>query len=298
MAKTKRPRREAFFVRYQGSHEWTEETQRIGKPYPKNTKPIDATCAMLVTGDVVCFSLLRPSKKAADKLKETIIQYPAGPIRRLEKRTREVVTSKDQRAEVFRAGIEGALHVEIEGDKSSENSSVVWTSHIDRNSSGAYLRPLAGRPDFRLPKGVSKLSAFTFNATLDRAIGIGCVQYFGRPDSIMKVQEAAEEVIAFLVSLSHFRVLTQIDQLTGPPEPLLMRLLANRATTITNKSQGKCERLRIPVWLVSDLGLLESQFHELPPRDDEVTVECEEQAALLIKDFLANLERDRKRFSN
>lgn len=291
MAKNKRPRKEAFFVRYQGSHEWIDETQRIGKPYPKGTKVIDATCAYLVTGEVVCFSLLRPSKKVAASLKEKSIQYPAGPIRMLEKRTKEVVTSKDQSAEVFRAGIEGALHVEIEDDESSGNSSVVWTSHIVRDSSGAWLRPLAGSPDFRLSNRSSKLSAFTFNATLDRAIGIGCMQFFGRADSTMKVQDAAEEVIACLASLSYFRIITQIDQLTSPPKPLLTRLLKNRATTISNKGQGKSEQLRIPVWLVSDLGPLESQFHELPPRDDEVTVECEERVALLIKDFLASLDK-------
>lgn len=291
MAKNKRPRKEAFFVRYQGSHEWIDETQRIGKPYPKGTKVIDATCAMLVTGEVVCFSLLRPSKKVAASLKETSIQYPRGPIRRLEKRTKEVVTSKDQSAEVFRAGIEQALHVEIEDDESSGNSSVVWTSHIVRDSSGTWLRPLAGSPDFRLSKRASKLSAFTFNATLDRAIGIGCMQFFGRPESTMKVQDAAEEVIKCLASLRNFRSITQINQLTSPPEPLLTRLLANRATTISNKGQGKSEQLTIPVWLVSDLGPLEIQFHESPRHDGKVTVECEERAALLIKNFLANLDK-------
>lgn len=291
--KTKRPQKRAFLIRYQGSHEWIDESHRIGKPYPKSTELIDATCAMLVTGDVVCFSLLRPSKRVAANLKETSIQYPNGLILRLKKRTEEIVTSRDLRAEVFKAGIEGALHVEIEGDESVSNAASVWSSQIVRDSNGTWLRTLAESPDFRLSKRASKLSAFTHNATLGRAIGIGCVQHFGRPGSTMRVQDAAEEVIAYLASLSHFRVITQINQLTRPPEPLLRRLLANKATTIANKGHGKYERLRIPVWLLSDLGILESQFHELHPRDDEVTIECGEQAARLIKDFLASLERDR-----
>lgn len=263
----KRPTKTAFFVRYEKTDQWIDVTKSIGKMYPKGPK-IAATCAMLVTGEVVCFLLLRPDNRAAEGLRTKEISFPHGSVKRLQRRTMEVISPGGSDASV-------QLHVEIDGVDMSD-SSMDWK--IVPSSNNTQLEPLATYADLRLAKGGTVLSAFTRASMLDRAVGIGSRQYFGQPGSTKAVQVAIENVISYLTSFQHFRVVTGIEQLT-PYLPLVNPLALAKTKIQTAQSQDKFENLELPGWL------LDGFRPQLP--QDSFTIQLESSVATRIKEFLA-----------
>ena len=86
-----KPVKEAFYVRVatgDGTVSFFNASAYVGKQMPYQ-KP-QATCAMRIEDNTVAFSLLHPTKKAAQMIAAANIVMPRGPLQRLIRRAKEI----------------------------------------------------------------------------------------------------------------------------------------------------------------------------------------------------------------
>lgn len=221
-----KPRKEALFVQVpvpDGSVEFHDVTRHIGRAMPF-TNPKE-TCAMRVSPDVVAFSLLHLTKKAASIVAGKPVDFPRGPLARLERRAAEL-------------GEIPAGKVIVEMDQVQE------TYTIERDRNGVVeLVPEGDDYSFELPKGAVKISLFLPAAAAGRTLAIGFIGHPGRPGADDTLRRVAAKTLFSLSQLSHFRVLSDFETVTVPHPPrfaIARRKPTDRAAT------------SIPVWLYSD----------------------------------------------
>jgi len=180
---------------------------------------------MRVSPDVVSFSLLHLTKKAASIVANKPVDFPRGPLARLERRAEELGTIEPGK-------------VIVEMDQVQEQ----YTIERDRNGV-VELVPDGEDHSFELPKGAVKIALYMPAATTGRTLAIGFIGHPGRPGAADTLRRVASKTLFSLSQLSHFRVLSDLETISVPPPPravIAVRKPADRATA------------SIPVWLFSD----------------------------------------------
>lgn len=206
-----KPSKEAFFVRVTGPDdrpEFFNATAYLGKELPY-TKP-QATCAMRVEDDAVCFSLLHLTKRSAASIVGTPVQMPRGPLARLHRR---VTSLEDLTDDVLVV----------------EHGEAVYRMQIIRGDNGvARLEMLAGygagddQDDdvtFELPLGAVQLSLYLRSPRVGRPVAVGFIGHIGKPGTPETLTRAASMVLNSISGLVEFRILSGIETVKVPAPP-------------------------------------------------------------------------------
>ena len=221
-----KPRKESLFVQVpvpDGSVEFHDVTKFIGRPMPFNNPK--ETCGMRVSPDVVSFSLLHLTKKAAAIVAGKPVDMPRGPLARLERRAAEIGPIDP-----------GKIVVEM------DDVQQVYT--LERDPNGVLeLVPDGDDHSFELPKGAVKLSLFFTAPSLGRTLAVGFIGHPGRPGSPDTLRRVASKTLFSLSQLSQFRVLGEFETVNVPHPP--------RAVAVVRKPTDRAA-VSIPVWLFSD----------------------------------------------
>jgi len=221
-----KPRKEALFVRVVApdeSVEFHDVTDRIGAPMPF-TNP-RATLALRVSDSAVTFSLLHLTKRAATGLVAKNLEFPRGPIARLERR---IVELKDELGE-------NEVVVEI-NDQS-------YKFKIEHDDTGA-VEVIGDDTGFELPRAAVQMSIFMSSGAARRPLGIGFIGHVGKPESSDTVRRMVSMVLNSISQLVTFRLLSGIETVRVPAAP--------RSIIRPTRRTHERAAVTIPVWLFTD----------------------------------------------
>jgi hypothetical protein len=221
-----KPRKEALFVRVVApdeSVEFHDVTEKIGAPMPF-TNP-RATLALRVSDAAVAFSLLHLTKRAAAGLVAKNVEFPRGPVARLERRI-----------------------VEIAGELAPNELVVELNDHIHKftmeTDEAGVLEVIGDDTGFDLPRAAVQMSIFMHSGAARRPIGIGFIGHVGKPESSDTVRRMVSMVLNSISQLVTFRLLTGIDSVRVPAAP--------RAIVRPTRRSHERATVGFPVWLFTD----------------------------------------------
>jgi hypothetical protein len=226
-----RPKKEALFVRIAStddSVEFHDVSSFIGKPMPfKNPR---ATLAMRVTDASVAFSLLHLTKRAASGLVAKDVEFPRGPLARLERRISEMELASPLAVD--------HLLVDINGE--------TQTYTLVRDSNGVI--ELVGEDGaVELPKSALQITIAFRSPNVKQPIIVGFIGHVGKPETTETVRRAAAMVLFSISQLAQFRVITDVETVKVPSAP---RSVARPARKIDERAG-----IILPTWLyTSDLA--------------------------------------------
>lgn len=218
-----RRQKEAFWVRvaFDGSSQFFPATDYIGKKMPfSNPKE---TCAMRVYEDVVCFSLLHLTKRAAKDLREKPIEVPHAPLSRLARRSAEVPVTPGTVIVEHRTEVDGE-----QVDRSVTMSLQVSESRVATLESDD---PVAEEP-FELGGRGERISLFLSSPTVPRRVALGFIGHLGKPGSADTLARCAAKILHAAAALPEFSLLTGIEAADVPALPggvTVVRPVATRA---------------------------------------------------------------------
>lgn len=217
-----RARKEALFVRVTAPDETVEfhdVTSFVGKAMPfKNPR---ATLAMRVTDASVAFSLLHLTKRAATGLIAKPIEFPRGPLARLERRVAEI-------AELA----QGEMLVEVNGEQ--------HRYIVERDANG--VAELVGEDGaLDLPKNALQITLHFRSPIVERPLVIGFIGHVGKPETTETVRRAASMVLFSMTQLPQFRVLSELETVRVPAAP--------RAVVRPSRKNDERATVEVPVWL-------------------------------------------------
>lgn len=218
-------RKEALFMRVTAPDqtvEFHEVTPFVGKPSPfKNPK---ATLAMRVTDASISFSLLHLTKKSASGISSKVIDFPHGPLSKIERTCLSENILEDNTLEAI-----------VNGE--------TFTYHMDKDANGVVT--LEGEDgSLELPKGVIQVILKMKTPTITRPVFIGFIGHLGKPGGMETVRRVASMILFSMSQLLQFRVLTEFETVRVPSAP---RSIARP----TRKPEERASAA-FPVWLFNE----------------------------------------------
>lgn len=215
--------KEAFWVRLalpDGTSQFFPATDHIGRQMPF-TSPKE-TCAMRVYPEVVCFSLLHLTKRAAKELRNRPITMPHAPLSRLARRAGELAPEPGTLVVEHRLGA---------GDQTVDRS-VVLALRV----SGAKVASLEsddplGDEAFELSPRGERISVFLTSPTVGRRVALGYIGHLGRPGAPDTLVRCAAKVLNAAAALPEFALLTGIEAADVPSLPGGLSAIRPQMTT-------------------------------------------------------------------
>ena len=203
--------KEAFWVRVaqpDGTNRFFPATEYIGKPMPFSAPK--ETCAMRVYPEVVCFSLLHLTKRAAKDLREKPITVPHAPLSRLARRSAEVpapvgVVVVEHRSEVDGEMVDRSVVMQLDVN----DAKVATLSSEDPLAEEAF--ELAGRGE--------RISLFLTSPAVGRRVALGYIGHLGRPGAPDTLARCAAKILNAAAGLPEFAMLTGIEAADVPAAP-------------------------------------------------------------------------------
>jgi hypothetical protein len=218
-------RKEALFMRVTAPDqtvEFHEVTSFVGKPSPfKNPK---ATLAMRVTDVSISFSLLHLTKKSATGLAGKSIDFPHGPLMKIERIGLENLDLPDNTLEVL-----------------VNNETYKYVVEKDVNGV-VTLEGEDGAVD--LPKGVMQVTLKLKTPVIARPVFIGFIGHLGKPGSTETVRRIASMILFSITQLLQFRVITEFETVRVPAAP--------RSIARPTRKPGERANIAFPVWLFDE----------------------------------------------
>jgi len=210
------------------SIEYHDVTRYVNSIMPlKNPK---ATCALRVTNKTAAFSLLLLTKQSAKSYKEKPLEFPKGPLIRLEKHSlANTLTAENQ------------ILVEFGNDHYN------FTYTTDHN--GVITLDGESSP-IELPKNALQVSIFLKSPIVDRVVALGFIGHLGRPGDIDNILRITSKIIRYVTGFSHFRALTGFESVEVPPAPRV------GSTKVTRKTSDKAF-ISFPAYLLESQSNLE-----------------------------------------
>ncbi|MFM7088563.1 MAG: hypothetical protein ACKOW9_03465 [Candidatus Paceibacterota bacterium] len=219
-------RKESLYVRVvapDDSVEFHDVTSKVGYPMPfSNPK---ATLALRVSDSSVVFSLLHLTKRAASGLIKKNLEFPRGPVARIERRAHElsellqgskIVAEVDGSTYDFTFSIDDAGAVEVSGEDTS----------------------------LLLPRGAIQVSLFLFSKNANRPVGVGFIGHVGKPESQETVRRVVSMILNSVSQLVAFRLLTGIETVRVPSAP--------RSIVRPVRKSHERANVEVPAWLYTD----------------------------------------------
>jgi hypothetical protein len=232
-----RPKKEALFVRIPATDESVEfhdVTSFIGKSMPfKNPR---ATLAMRVTEKSVAFSLLHLTKRASTGLVAKDVEFPRGPLARLERRIVELESESKIEVDNLLVDVNGEIH------------------HFTMQRDATGLVEINGEDGaLDLPKSALQITIAFRSPNVKQPIIIGFIGHIGKPETTETVRRAAAMVLFSISQLAQFRVITDVNTVKVPSAP--------RSVARPARKNDERASILIPVWLYSsdELPLLVGQ---------------------------------------
>lgn len=218
-------RKEALFMRVTAPDqtvEFHEVTSFVGKPSPfRNPK---ATLAMRVTDVSISFSLLHLTKKSASGLSSKPVEFPHGPLMKIERLGLENLELGDN-----------ALQVVVNNE--------TYDYIIDKDVNGVVT--LEGEDGaVELPKGVMQVTLKLKTPVISRPIFIGFIGHLGKPGTTETVRRLASMILFSITQLLQFRVITEFETVRVPAAPRSIVRPVRKPTERAN--------VAFPVWLFDD----------------------------------------------
>lgn len=221
-------KKEALFVRVVApdeSMDFHDISTYIGRKMPFTTPR--ATLAMRVTDLTISFSLLHLTKRSAQSLAQKDVDFPRGPLSKLERHGLALNNSD-------------ASKIIVELDKDSK-----FEYNIEREQNG--LVEIVGEDNpIELPKSAVQVVIHLFSKSANRPVIIGFIGHVGKPGTAETTRRITSMVLNSISQLPAFRILTEIETVKVPASP---RTIARPVRKSEDKAQGM-----IPLWFYkSDL---------------------------------------------
>lgn len=193
-------RKEALFMRVTAPDqtvEFHEVTSFVGKPSP--FKGPKATLAMRVTDASISFSLLHLTKKSSAGLAGKPVEFPHGPLMKIERNGLAAAELEDD-----------FLYVTVNDE--------TFNYKIENDSNGVVT--LDGEDGaIELPKGVLQVGVRFKTPVVSRPIFIGFIGHLGKPGTTETVRRIASMILFSISQLLQFRVLTGFETIRVPAAP-------------------------------------------------------------------------------
>lgn len=216
-------KKEALFVRVVApdeSMDFHDISTYIGKKMPFTTPR--ATLAMRVTDLTISFSLLHLTKKSAQSLAQKDVDFPRGPLSKLERHGLAINNTEPSK-------------IIVELDKGSR-----FEYNIEREQNGV-IEIVGEDNPIELPKSAVQLVIHIFSKSANRPIVIGFIGHVGKPGTAETIRRVTSMVLNSISQLPAFRILTEIETVKVPASP---RTIARPVRKSEEKAQGF-----IPLWL-------------------------------------------------
>lgn len=216
-------KKEALFVRVIAPDEtmdFHDISTYIGKKMPFTTPR--ATLAMRVTDLSVGFSLLHLTKRSAQGLIQKDVEFPRGPLSKLERHSLSI-NNRDSNKII------------VELDKAN-----IFEYKLERDSSG--ILDLIGEDvPLELPKSAVQLVLHLYSESAKRPIVIGFIGHVGKPGSPETIRRIASMVLNSITQLPAFRVLSDIETVKVPASP--------RSIARPTRKNDERAQTSVPLWL-------------------------------------------------
>ena len=181
-----------------------------------------ATCALRVTSDVAAFSLLFLTKVTSVALNNKMVEFPKGPLMKLEKK-----------ALSYGEIPENVFFVEYEDQKYE------LTYNLDPNGVLTIDGPTV---KFERPKSALQIYIFFSSKIVKRTVALGFIGHLGKPGEADNLVRVVSKVVKSATGLGNFYAISGFEAVDVPPSPRAGSI------RITRKLSEKAA-IQLPVWL-------------------------------------------------
>ena len=181
-----------------------------------------STCALRVTSDVAAFSLLFLTKVTTQALTSKNLEFPKGPLMKLEKKAQQIQQLED-----------GVMIVEYDSN--------LYTLNYQLSPSGV-LTVDGPTLNFERPKSAMQVYIFFKSSIAKRVIALGFIGHLGKPGEPDNLVRVVAKVIKSATGVGNFYAISGFEDVNVPPSPRAGSVRISRKPT-------EKARIELPVWL-------------------------------------------------